>query len=26
LMIVRYLQVIWGRNWEIDQERETYAG
>jgi TRAP-type C4-dicarboxylate transport system permease small subunit len=26
LMIVRYLQVIWGRTWEIDQERETYAG
>jgi TRAP-type C4-dicarboxylate transport system permease small subunit len=26
LMIVRYLQVVWGRTWEIDPERETYAG
>ena len=26
LMIVRYLQVVMGRTWEIDPERETYAG
>ncbi|WP_297722699.1 TRAP transporter small permease [Limnohabitans sp. Rim8] len=26
LMILRYLQVVWGRTWEIDPERETHAG
>jgi TRAP-type C4-dicarboxylate transport system permease small subunit len=26
LMAVRYLQVLWGRSWEIDGARETHAG
>lgn len=26
LMAVRYLQVLWGRSWEIDGTRETHAG
>jgi TRAP-type C4-dicarboxylate transport system permease small subunit len=26
LMIVRYLQILAGRTWSIDAERETHVG